>query len=351
MLDIDGAHGEGGGQLARTAVALSAITGIGLRLHDIRARRLPPGLAPQHVAAIKAVAQLCQARTEGLAVGAREIVFEPGQLRGGTFVFEVGTAGSVTLVLQAALPVAIACPEPVYMVLRGGTDIRAAPPLDYFAHIILPLLERIGVHADLEVRRRGYYPRGGGEIALNVRPAIPGALRLEQPGAVEEIGGMLHTAGLPGHVLDRMLLTVSRAFVRYPQLNIETRSLTKAQALGQGGAAVIWARTNKALLGGSEVAQRGVPAERIAQTAADALKAEIAASATLDVHAADQLLVYFALAREPSCFRVRALTSHVQTTQWLLQRFLPVRFQSAISETCIRVDVFPSVPENAVPDS
>ncbi len=342
MLDIDGAHGEGGGQLVRTAVALAAITGKELRLHGVRAHRAPPGLAPQHLAAIRAVAELCQARTEGIAVGAREFVFRPRRLVGGSFTFDVGTAGSVVLVLQAVLPVASACREQVRMVLRGGTDVRAAPALDYFRHVFLPLLVRIGLRVELEVRRRGYYPRGGGEIVLVVNPATPLALRLEEPGGVEMIGGALHTAGLQPHVLQRMRETAMQSFARFPRVDIEARQLTPDQAVGSGGATVLWARTRNTLIGSSEVVQRGVPAERIVQAAANALNAEILSGATLDIHAADQILVYLGLACEQSHFLTRTLSSHAKTTQWLLQKFLPVSFAASESAMCTRLEVNPA---------
>ena len=140
MLEIDGSYGEGGGQLLRTSVALSAITGQSVHLRHIRARRTNPGLAPQHLAAVKAVASLCGAEAKGLEVKSQEIVFRPGPLRGGEFHFSVGTAGSISLVLQAALPVAVSSGERIQMTVSGGTDVRAAPPMDYLRHVLLPLL-------------------------------------------------------------------------------------------------------------------------------------------------------------------------------------------------------------------
>ena len=157
---IDGSHGEGGGQLLRTAVALAAITGRRLTIDNIRAKREKPGLAPQHVAAVRAVGAVCDAAIDGLAPGSTALTFDPGRLRGGDFRVDVGTAGSVTLVLQALLPAVAAGGAPATLVVHGGTDVRAAPPLDYFRAVTLPLLARLGVPTRLEVRRRGYFPRG-----------------------------------------------------------------------------------------------------------------------------------------------------------------------------------------------
>jgi RNA 3'-terminal phosphate cyclase (ATP) len=341
MREIDGSHGEGGGQLLRTACALSAITGDPVRLHAIRARRAPPGLAPQHLTAVKAVAALCDANVEGLALRSPELIFRPGRLRGGEFRFDVGTAGSVTLVLQALLPAALVCDAPVRIHLTGGTDVRAAPPLDYLRFVLLPLLAQMGASVELTLVRRGYYPRGGGVVEVLVQPGRLKGLRLEAPGAVKEIRGIAHVANLPAHIVTRMQQTAERLLAGIAPVQIEQQVLGKEQAIGPGGAVVLWARAAPALLGGSEVAQRGVPAERIAETAAQALRAEITAGATLDLHASDQILIYGALASSPSSFLVRSLSSHAQATLWLLQQFLPLRVSTRPAGACMRVDIEP----------
>ena len=341
MREIDGSYGEGGGQLLRTACALAAITGEPVRLRDIRARRAPPGLAPQHLTAVKAVAVLCGAETEGLELRSQELVFRPGKLRGGEFRFDVGTAGSVTLVLQALLPAALAAGAPVRIHLTGGTDVRAAPPLDYLRFVLLPLLGRMGARVELALQRRGYYPRGGGEITVAVQPGRLHGLRLEAPEAVREVRGIAHVSNLPTHIVTRMQQTAQQMLADLARVEIEPQILNRDQAIGQGGAIVLWARTAQALLGGSEVAQRGIPAERIAATAAQALREDIAAGATLDLHASDQILVFCALAQGSSCFLARTLSSHAQTTLWLLPQFLPMRAATRAAGLCTRVDIEP----------
>lgn len=341
MLEIDGAHGEGGGQLVRTAVALSALTGRAVRLVNVRARRAPPGLAPQHLTAVRAVAQLCAATTDGLEVRTQAFTFRPGRRRGGDYRFDVGTAGSITLVLQAVLPVAVACAAPVHMHLTGGTDVRAAPPLDYFRFVLRPILARMGVSADISLLRRGYYPRGGGQVEVVVRPAPLTPLRIDAPGALCEIGGVAHVANLPAHIGERMRHTAVQILTGYPAAKIETQVLRGEQAIGAGGAIVLWARTDHALLGGAEVAQRGVPAERIAANAAESLRVELAAGATLDLHAADQVLIYAALAQGTSQFLARKLTSHAQTTLWLLEQFLPVTHRATSDGALTRITLLP----------
>ena len=341
MREIDGSYGEGGGQLLRTACALAAITGETVRLRNIRVRRVPPGLAPQHLTAVTAVAALCGAQVEGLELRSPELIFRPGRLRGGEFRFDVGTAGSVTLVLQALLPAALVCGAPVRIHLSGGTDVRAAPPLDYLRFVLLPLLARLGAEVEFTLTRRGYYPRGGGEVMVAVRAGRLKGLCLDTPGTVKEIRGIAHVSNLPAHIVTRMQQTAVRILADIAHVEIEQQILGRDQAIGQGGAIVLWARTAHALLGGSEVAQRGVPAEHIARTAAQALRDDISSGATLDIHASDQILIYCALAQGPSCFLARTLSSHAQTALWLLQQFLPLRVKTCPAGACIRVDVEP----------
>lgn len=339
MLDIDGSYGEGGGQLLRTACALAAITGEAVRLRHIRARRAPPGLAPQHLTAVKAVAALCEARVEGMELRSPELSFHPGKLRGGEYHFDVGTAGSVTLVLQALLPAALHAGTPIRIHLAGGTDVRAAPPLDYLRHVLLPLLAQMGAEVQLTLRRRGYYPRGGGLVEVMVQPRVLRGLRLETAGPVRQIHGIAHVSNLPAHIAARMQQTAARLLADIAPAEIEEQILGKEQAIGQGGAIVLWAHTDHALLGSSEVAQRGVPAERIAGTAAQALREDIICGATLDLHASDQVLIYCALAQGPSTFLARTLSSHAQTTLWLLQKFLPSRASVTPAGAATRVDI------------
>jgi RNA 3'-phosphate cyclase len=341
VLEVDGAYGEGGGQLLRTAVALAAITGRALRVRRIRAQRSKPGLAPQHLAAVRAVAELAAARVDGLELRSAAIEFHPNAIAGGRHRFDVGTAGSVTLVMQALLPVMIASPGACTATIVGGTDVRAAPPLDYFDCVLLPLLARMGADARLTVRRRGYYPRGGGEVEIAVRPA--GDLRplgLAQPGALERVEGVAHVANLPEHIAARMRAAVLERLDPAVRAGaaIATQVLGGDDAHGQGGAIVAWASTAGTILGAGRVAERGVRAEALGEAVGDELAADLASGATVDVHAADQLLVYLALARGGE-FLVRELTRHAHTAIWLIEQFLPVRFATSAAGALTRVAV------------
>jgi RNA 3'-terminal phosphate cyclase (ATP) len=327
VIDIDGSYGEGGGQLVRTAVALAAITGKAVRIRDIRAKRKQPGLAAQHLAALRAVAALADAQSSGLELRSRTIEFAPQALRGGEFRCDVGTAGSITLVLQALLPVMIAAGRQCEVTVAGGTDVRAAPPLDYFRAVLLALLQRMGARVQLAIERRGYYPRGGGEVTLAVAPGALRPLVAEHPGSIREIAGLAHAGNLPLHIAQRMRAAVlARLDERLRRdAAVATEVLGAEEAVGQGGAIVAWVRTEHTVLGAGRVAERGVRAETLGDAVGASLAADIAAGATLDEHAADQLLIYLALARG-GAFLTRAVSSHAQTAMWLIEQFLPVRF-------------------------
>jgi len=337
MIELDGSFGEGGGQLVRTAVALAAIAGVPLRLINVRAKRDKPGLAPQHLAAVRAVASLCAAECSGLELRSRELTFAPGALRGGEFRFDVGTAGSVTLVLQAVLPVLACAPAPSRVTVVGGTDVRAAPPLDYLRQVLLALLARMGIAVRCEVRRRGYFPRGGGEVEVAVTPARPRELPLAGSTRTARVAGHAHVANLPAHIAERMRDAAFTALGELPA-SIDTSILGGADAIGQGGAIVLWAHGESSVLGAGRVAERGVRAETLGAAAGTELAADLAAGAALDAHAADQLLVYLALAWGGR-FTTRELTSHARTAIWLIEQFLPVRFEVGEAGGLVRVEV------------
>lgn len=323
MIEVDGSHGEGGGQVLRMAVALSALTAIPVRLVRIRAGRPNPGLAAQHVTAVRAVAALCAAEVEGLEVGSREIVFRPEAVTAGRHTFDVGTAGSVTLVLQASLPVAFAAPGPVRLTLIGGTDVRWSPPLDYLAKVFLPTVRRLGGQADVLLMRRGYYPRGGGAVEVSVQPAARWSpIELLEPGPVRGIHGVAHASNLREDIPKRMKHAAMRRLHGRGEVKIEERVYAGDEAVGQGGAIVLWAETEDAVLGADAIAERGKPSERVGEEAAASLAAELDAGASLDVHLADQALVYLAQADGRSAFTVREASGHLRTMTWLLPRFL-----------------------------
>ena len=338
MIEVDASYGEGGGQLLRTAVALAALTASAVELVNVRAKRARPGLAPQHLAAVRAVASACDARCEGLELRSTRLRFVPGMRpAGGELAVDVGTAGSVTLVLQALVPVLLGACAPTRVVVRGGTDVRQAPSWDYFCRVLLPHLARMRLRVHASVTRRGYYPRGGGEVAIEVEPGVPEPLVLRPARGPWRIAGEAHVANLPVAIAERMRSAAAAALGR--DARIETRLLGRGEAIGTGGAVTVWAQSDAALLGASRVAERGVRAETLGDAVGSELAADLQSGATLDAHAADQVLVYAAMAKGESGFAARAVSSHARTAMWLIPKFLPARFSVAEKDGLAHVRV------------
>lgn len=308
------------------AVALSAMTGRTTKVHQIRAGRRNPGLKPQHVTAVQVVAALCGASVEGVEAGSGEILFRPGALQGGEYAFDTGTAGSLTMVIQACLPVALRAPGPIALLLTGGTDVRWSPPYDYLAQVILPLLHRMGVQAELRLIRRGYYPRGGGAVELRTRPSRAlAALRPLERGRSGTIAGCIHTSRLPADIVRRMhrqIRNVLEGDGRLADWPFSIEERVGPGEAGPGGAAVLWATTGDVILGSSSLALRGKPSEKVGWEAAEGMLLELHSGATVDAHAADQLPVYLLQADTESSYLVREVTGHLQAMAWLLPQFL-----------------------------
>lgn len=325
MIEVDASYGEGGGQLLRTAVALSALTGSAVALINVRANRARPGFGHQHLAAVRAIAALCDAHCEGLELLSTRLHFRPRtRPSGGEARVDVRTAGSVTLVLQALLPVLLSARAATRVTVIGGTDVRQAPSWDYFSCVLLPMLARMGLQVRASVARRGYYPRGGGEVAVEVEPGVPQPLVLAAPQGNWHIAGEAHVANLPVTIAERMRFAAVGILGK--QARIAARALRRDEAIGTGGAITLWAQGEASVLGASRIAELGVRAETLGEAAGSELAADMQSRATLDVHAADQVLIYAALAKGRSSFAARAVSSHARTAMWLIAKFLPVRF-------------------------
>ena len=306
----------------------------------MRAKRERPGLAPQHLAAVRAVGELCGARCEGLELRSTRLRFAPGRRpAGGQLAVDVGTAGSVTLVLQALLPVLLGARAATRIVVSGGTDVRQAPTWDYFCRVLVPLLAAMGLKVRASVLRRGYYPRGGGQVAVEVEPGVPEPLAPGKPKSAWQIDGAAHVANLPVTIAERMRSAALASLGR--EARIEARALARDEAIGTGGAITLWARSDAVLVGASRVAERGVRAEALGEAAGSELAADVQSGAALDLHAADQVLVYTAMAKGKSRFSARALSSHARTAMWLIPKFLPARFSVEEKDSLADIRVEP----------
>jgi RNA 3'-phosphate cyclase len=314
MIELDGSMGEGGGQILRTALALSAVTGKPFRIVRIRANRTKPGLAPQHAKAVEAVAVLCGGKAEPAPKpGLAEMTFTPGSIRAGAFGFDIGTAGSVCLVLQALLPAAARAPGPVEFRLSGGTDVPWAPPVDYVRRLLRPALAEMGLKFALEVERRGHYPKGGGRVRVRVEPARLRAARFVG-GRREPVEGVSHASNLPG-VAGRQASAARRVL---EGASVEARiEVEEGRGSGPGSGIVL----GSGLKGAGALGERGKPAERVGEEAARELLAALRSPAAVDRHLGDQLVPFLALAEGASEMTVPESTSHLRTNIGVAERF------------------------------
>ena len=326
FIEIDGSYGEGGGQIIRTAVGLSGATGLPIRIHSIRAKRPRPGLSHQHLNAIRAVQILTDAKVEGLEIGSRELSFQPERVNPGRYRIDIGTAGSASLVFQALLIPALCATELVEVDITGGTDVPMSPSTDYIKNVFLKLLSRMGACVDLDVKRRGHYPKGGGLLSARIHPSQLRGLQIERRGMLKGIYGVSHSTSLPAHIAERQRTAAIDALFKDLRekavIEIET-----SQAFGEGTGIVLWAEYEYTVLGAASLGKRGKRAELVGEEAAANLLRELKSNATMDVHMADQLIPYIALAKGLSSYTCRP-TSHVMTNLYITERVLGTRFST-----------------------
>jgi RNA 3'-terminal phosphate cyclase (ATP) len=345
MIEIDGSFGEGGGQIVRTAVALSAVTGKPVCITRIRQGRSKPGLAAQHARAITALAAFCGAATSGATPGSSEIIFTPGEIRGGSHRVEIGTAGSVTLLMQCLLPALLCADAPSSLHILGGTDVQWSPGVDYFRNVFLPALSTFGARVSLEVLQRGYYPRGQGEVLLEVEPAKLKGSHLESQicddrqihqniqkmqNMQNTVHGVSHCSNLPEHVAARQADSAAKALHEagfQAQVACEVLHLP---SLGSG--ITLWSGGK----GASCLGERGLPAEKVGRRAAEELIIELKSGAAVDVHLADQLIPYLALAGG-SC-TVREISPHARTNIWTVGHFLDAEIEIKEENGIFRIE-------------
>ncbi|MCK9440192.1 MAG: RNA 3'-terminal phosphate cyclase [Methanothrix sp.] len=339
MIEIDGSCGEGGGQIVRTAVALSAVTGKPVHISKIRQGRPKPGLAAQHARAITALAAICNAGTSGVAPGSSEIAFSPGEIRGGSHRVEIGTAGSVTLLMQCLLPALLRADGPSSLRIQGGTDVQWSPTVDYFKNVFLPAISSFGAKVSLEVLQRGYYPRGQGEVLLQVEPAKLKASHLESPacdtGQIIQnlqnvVQGVSHSSNLPEHVAARQADSATQTLQQADYAAQITEQVLRLPSMGSG--ITLWSGYK----GASGLGERGLPAEKVGRRAAEELIIELKSPARVDVHLADQLIPYLALAG--GSYTVREISLHARTNIWTAGHFLDAKIEIKEEKGIFRIE-------------
>jgi RNA 3'-terminal phosphate cyclase (ATP) len=322
MITIDGSEGEGGGQVLRYAAALSLLTGEAFTIAKIRGGREKPGLMRQHVTALEAACAIGGAECSGLAVGSNEVTFRPGSVTPGEYHFAVGTAGSTGLVLQTVLVPLMMADAPSRLVLEGGTHAMAAPPFEFIAKALLPIVRRLGPRVTARLERHGFYPRGGGRIVVDIDPAPLQPIECTERG--EFRGGSVDAlfAGLPFEIAERELKAARKVLSDWPEDWFRPQQLTPG--VGPGNALVIEAEFAEVTEVVTAFGKLGVPAERVAQTAAKRMAGYLQSNAFAGPYLQDQLLLPFVIAGG-GAFTTVKISEHTRTAAALIERFTGTR--------------------------
>lgn len=325
MIHIDGAARSGSGTIVRLSIALACLLGQELHLTNIRAKREKPGLQPQHLKAVQACAQMCQAHTQGLALGAREMVFSPGgKIRGGRYQWDIGTAGSTTMLAMAVLPLACFADGETTFRVSGGLFQDMAPSALHMQNVLLPLLGRLGVEAELSIVRPGYVPRGGGIIEIEVKPLANALapLQLMRQGQVRQMRGVALSSHLEERKVSHRMAETCQRYLKGKGYEARIDATYDDTAPQAGACLALWAETDTGcILGADQAGKRGRSSEEIGRYVAESLLEDLASGATVDRHLADQLILYAALAQGESRYVIPRPTEHVDTNMWLVESF------------------------------
>ena len=322
MITIDGSEGEGGGQVLRNACALALVTGQSFRITAIRGKREKPGLMRQHLTAIEAACAIGNGECEGLALGSTELVFRPGRVRAGDYRFAIGTAGSTGLVLQTLLIPLLLADGPSRLVIEGGTHNMAAPPFDFIERVFLPVLNRMGPTVGARLVRHGFFPKGGGCIAVEIAPAALAAIDCLDRGARRAVSATALFTGLPFDIAEREL-KAAREVLNWPESSF--RPLQLPDALGPGNALLLEAEFERATEIVTGFGKLGTTAESLAKRAAHRMAGFLASSAFAGPYLADQLVLPFALAGGGSFTTVKP-SQHLLTAIEIVALFTGRRF-------------------------
>lgn len=334
MITIDGAIGWG--QVLRTAVALSALTLKPVRIVNIRKGRPKPGLMAQHLMGVKVAGDFCNAEIKGLNLGSTEIEFIPKKFNITDKKIDIGTAGSISLLLQTLTPLLIFADREVTLEIIGGTAGLGAPTIEYLKYVTFPILSKLGLlQPEIEVVRQGFYPRGGGLVKIKFYPVKElKALDLTTAGKIKSIKGISVAGSLPEHVAVRQAESAKKYLAAYKNIEIKAETV---QTFSQGSSITLWAETENSILGSDAIGKRGVRAEVIGQKAAEDLVRSIKSQAALDKYGSDQVIPFIALAKGKSEIKVEEITQHCRTNISVCEQILGCKF--GIDEKNRRIEV------------
>ncbi len=321
MLEIDGSFGEGGGQVLRTSLSLSCLLNKPFRIFNIRIKRKKPGLMPQHLMGIRALKLISNAKVEGDSVGSTELIFEPKDVKAGDYVFDIGTAGSISLLLQALLPPLIFAKDRSSLSLRGGTHVPFSPTFHYINEVFIPVLHKLGIEIKADIESYGFYPKGGGKVKVEITPAdrIIGTNLLDR-GEIKSIKGISGVGNLPLSIAERQKDSAVKVLASQG-LKAEIESIA-VPAFGNGTFIFLKAETENCIAGFSSLGERGKRAELVGEEVAKSFLDYYLTNMCLDPHLADQIVLYLSIAHGESSFTTSEITNHLFTNLWVMERFL-----------------------------
>ena len=309
---IDGSYGEGGGQILRTAVSIAAVRGMEIEIINIRKGRKVPGLKSQHLHGIKLVAKMTDARVENLRIGATRIKFSPRKIRGGDYRVNIGTAGSITLLLQSSIIPSLFADKPVTMDIMGGTDVAWSPPMDYYKHVLFPLIRRMGARVSIDIIERGYYPEGGGRVIVKIEQSKLRGMSIEERGKLISKSAYINMRNLPEHITKRMTDMLGDY-----ELHLDVRESGRSKGCG----ILLVHEYENTVMGADSLCKRGVPAERIVRDAINKMKHETETGATVDTHMGDHLIPFAFFGEGKTKYAMSRITDHTRTNAWVVEKF------------------------------
>lgn len=324
MILIDGS--EGWGQVLRTTIALSALTLKPVKIINIRASRPKPGLMPQHLTGVKVAAEFCDAEVSGLEYGSMELEFKPRKLEVKDKTIDIGTAGSIPLLLQTLTPMLIFSDKKITLEITGGTAGLGSPTIEFLKYVTFPILSKLGIPLpEIEILKQGFYPRGGGKVKITFTPTkMLTSINLTDAGEVLRIKGISIAGSLPESVAFRQAKAAEEVLKKIKQ-NVQIQYYS-TQTYSQGTSITIWAETENSILGADNIGKKGIRAEEIGKSVAEELIKSINSKSALDKFMADQIIPFLALAHGKSSITVEELTQHCISNISVCEKILGCKF-------------------------
>jgi RNA 3'-phosphate cyclase len=330
MIEIDGSQKSGSGTILRLSIALAAITKQPLHITNIRQNRPQPGLKPQHLEAVLTAGKLCNAKIQGAKLGSRELCFTPQEIEGGDIEALIETAGSIPMLLLATLPICLFAKNPVHLhVAKGGTDTTHAPTINYLRFVFLPALKQMGIESEITVQKYGYYPKGMGEATITVKPNLQlKPITLNSFGNLKSIKGISVCTFLADRQVAERQAKAAKEHLTQKGYNPDIKIVNdQSNPIQKGSSVALWAETDTGvIIGADAIGELRKMSEEVGKEASQRLSAELLVKPTVDIYLADMLIPYMALSEGKSVFLARAISEHIESNIWLMEKMLKVKF-------------------------